>query len=194
MIHIGNNEAIDTLHVGLNWGVKDKQGQSTSDTSDTLDLNIGCLILHENNKLEYVHHGDPQQRILDFEFVATPDDKAGDLRGNDRLDNEIISIRTKKVNPNTQIVFFVENRNPGPIGSVNHFEFRLYTGQPNHPEKEFLKIDINEKAYIHDSCGIILGKISFWNNEIHFNPYEIPVAFEGIENVKEAAAKTVDFI
>lgn len=182
------------LHIGLNWGARDRSSSSGTIKKVGVDLDIGCLILHEDHKLEYVYHGDAHQEILNFKIDASKDDTTGDMKGDDHLDNEIISIKTGKVLQNTQIVFFIDNCQAAPIGDIGHLDFRIYDGKPNKPLTTFVKTDLGDKDYLKEANGIVLGKLTFFEGEIQYYNYEIPVIFEGVENVKEAAAKTVDFI
>lgn len=183
---IGSN--LEHFCVGCNWGaiVEKKSkffGLITTQEIRDVDLDLSCIIVDEQgNMCDHIYsplyRADFLKRYnmplgkLDSKDQAlhhSGDDLQGDQNGDDGLDNEIITVNLKKLNPEVQqLFFFLNNCGREDFSQIPYASIRMYDGTPTKVNKVFLEYNVAAKPEYRGMRALIMGKLYLRNGEWKF--------------------------
>jgi tellurium resistance protein TerZ len=171
--------------VGVNWGgIETKAFFGLSKSTNKVDLDLSCILIDSNNQLcdhLYSHlynpsvlqqFGLPAGKLLsaDNALRHSGDDLAGDSGGDDGLDNEIITVDLKLLNPNVaQIYFFINNAGKEDFSQIPYAKIRMYEGTPTMVKEVFASYNIAAEPQFIGKKSMILGKLYKKDGEWKFN-------------------------
>jgi len=101
---------LEEVCIGLNWGaIQKKAFFGLLNTEEAVDLDGSVTTFDaNNNEIETVYFRNLSSD--DGAIIHSGDDRVGDLGGDDGLDNEVIQLRLRYVNPDVkQIVFYLRS-------------------------------------------------------------------------------------
>ena len=171
--------------VGCNWGAIIKKtffGLSTSVVD--VDLDLSCMMFDANGNVVdhiwsplYQFNGKLPQGKLDSNDRAlhhTGDDLTGDQKGDDGLDNEIITVDLNRVSYNVNsIVFFLNiynnNEYSGDFSGIPYASIRMFEGTPDKaPKQVFAQYDVATNTECVGMRALVMGKLYRRNGEWKF--------------------------
>lgn len=91
-------------------------------------------------------------------------------RGDDGLDNEIITVDLSRVNSNVdQIFFFLNNCGREDFSQIPYASIRMYEGTPSKVKEIFASYDVASSPQYSGSTALIMGKLYRRNGEWKFS-------------------------
>lgn len=179
--------------VGVNWGAIEKEvekkgflgfgSKSVKEVTD-VDLDLSCAMYDDNGTLvDYLYSPLYKPELL-AQFGLAPgkllsntnalqhtgDDLAGDVGGDDGLDNEIIIVDLAKLGNNvTRIFFFLNNVGPEDFSQIPYAQIRMYEGTPAKVDSVYATYDVVADAQYRGKKALIMGELYKRNDEWKFN-------------------------
>lgn len=184
-----SGDTLTRFCVGCNWGaiVTQKAGffglASRKDVND-VDLDLSCIMLDGDGKMidhiyspEYrhqflSHYGMPDGKLVskDGALRHSGDDRKGDIAGDDGLDNEIIDVDLKKIDPRIeQIFFFLNNVGPEDFSQIPYASIRMYEGSPQNVKEVFASYDVSAEPQYASRRSLVMGKLYKRNGTWRFS-------------------------
>lgn len=181
--------SLETFCVGCNWGslqsIKKGGFLGLFDKTETtpIDLDLSCLMLDADGQIvdhiyspEYreeflAQNGMPKGKLTSIcgALHHTGDDRKGDTGGDDGLDNEIITVDLKAVNPDvTQIFFFLNNVGPEDFSRIPYAAIRMFEGSPSRVANVFATYDVAAQPQFAGKRALVMGKLYKRNNAWRF--------------------------
>lgn len=141
-----------------------------------VDVDLSCVMVDENGVLvDTLYSPLYKENYLraenlpigkdwstDKSMYHSPDDTEGDKGGDDGLDNEIITVDLKKVNPRiSQIFFFLNIYAPRNIDfmKIPYVAIRMYEGTPQKVNSVFAQYDVAKEKQFAGKDALIMGKL-----------------------------------
>lgn len=172
--------------VGVNWGaIVSKGGFLNLSTKTTdVDLDLSCVMINSNNELcDHIYSplyrpellqqfGLPpgKMQTADGAFRHSGDDRAGDVGGDDGLDNEVLSVDLSRLNPHvSQIFFFLNNAGKEDFSQIPYAIIRMYEGTPTMVKEVFASYNVAAEPQFAGRRAIIMGKLYKKGDEWKFN-------------------------
>lgn len=202
----GSNSALAEFCVGVNWGaiegsydIDEKKGgflgfggttsKVTKHFKTAVDLDASCALLHSNGSLLDVVSF-KQLVSKDGAIVHSGDDTEGDLDGDDGLDNEVISVNLKGINPSVdKIVFFLNSYKKQDFATVPFASIRLYEGTPESVSNVLATYDIAADQSFKGFVSMIMGSLNKSNGEWKFNAIGDPTSAKDLEETLNVILK-----
>jgi tellurium resistance protein TerZ len=162
-----DGSSLTSFCVGANWGVitsKGFFGQTKKEAVD-LDLSVGLYDADKNIK------GAVFYNQLSAEGIRhSGDDRAGDVDGNDDLDNEVIQIDLSAVaNDIEHIVFILNSYQQQDFATIPFASIRLYEGDPSRVDRVVATYNIGSDKEFAGYTSMILGKLYRRNGQWKFS-------------------------
>lgn len=166
----------------LGFGGTKKQVQKT--VKRAVDLDLSCIMLFNDGKRwDHLYSPEYDPRMLqqigfppgklvsaDGALRHSGDDRAGDMDGDDGLDNEIISVDLTRVHPDIeQIFFFVNNATNEDFYQIPFAKIRMYEGTPTKVDEVYATFDVVSDQAFRGKRAMIMGKLYKKNGEWKFN-------------------------
>ncbi|MCL2072794.1 MAG: TerD family protein [Marinilabiliaceae bacterium] len=160
-----DSSPITEFCVGVNWGITYKTFAKVLLKTEEVDLDLNCILIDNNNNIcDYLNcaaYKMPKGKFVtdDGALRHSGDDVAGDMDGDDKCDNETITVNLTKIDQKiSQIFFFLNNLEKKDFSKIQHVEIRIYEGTPEKVEDIFACYNVSAKEYI-DKKAIIMGKL-----------------------------------
>ncbi|MCG8476756.1 MAG: tellurium resistance TerZ family protein [Cytophagales bacterium] len=189
--------SLESFCVGVNWGAieqiirKEKSNWFGGNKRiveekkvTNVDLDLSCILFDGKGDLvDYIYSpeyradflkkvGLPEGKLVskDYALRHSGDDRAGDVGGDDGLDNEIISVDLKKISPEVeQIFFFLNNVGNEDFAQIPFAKIRMYEGTPSRVSEVNATFDVVSDSQYAGHKAMIMGKLYKRNGEWKFN-------------------------
>lgn len=178
-----DNQNLEQFCVGAKWGaIKIKKFLGTKMVG--VDLDLSCALFNNGGRLcdhlystRYNHDilakfGLPPGKLdtSDGACHHSGDDLTGDTDGDDGLDNEIITVDLRKINPNVeQIFFFLNNVGKEDFSQIPYSKIRIFEGTPSKVNSVFAEYDVSAQPAFAGKRALILGKLYKRDGEWKFH-------------------------
>lgn len=162
-------KALNHVCIGLNWGaIERKTLFGLINTSESVDLDGSVSMFDQNtNELDTVYYS--RLRSKDGSVIHSGDDRVGDIGGDDGLDNEIIEINLRKVNPAVQqIVFYLNSYTGHDFAKIPYSKIRIFEGNKNRVDDVFATFNLSADQSYARSVSMIMGKLVRTHNNWEF--------------------------
>lgn len=149
-----------------------------------VDLDLSCIMLFNDGK-RWDHLYSPEYDPRKLKEIGFPpgklvsadgalrhsgDDRAGDMDGDDGLDNEIISVDLDRVHPDIdRIFFFLNNATNEDFYQIPFAKIRMYEGTPTRVDNVYATFDVVSDDAYRGRRSMIMGKLYRKNGEWKFN-------------------------
>ena len=162
----GNGQTLTSFCVGANWGAITTKGFFGGEKKEAVDLDLSVGLFDAAKEFKgAVYYG----RLSALGIIHSGDDRAGDVEGDDGLDNEVISIDLSQISDEIEHIAFVLNSFEGQDFSTIPFAaIRLYEGTPTEVNSVVASYNIASDAQYSGSTSMILGKLYRRNGEWKF--------------------------
>lgn len=159
----------ETLIVGINWGAIEEKGWFGAKEFINVDLDLNCVQVNSlRQPIEIINWENKEGEFISL----SKDDNVGDIKGNDFLDNEYAEINLPEIGKDTEVLLFASNYTEQELGKLGHFDYRLYTGEPNkHNEIIYFK-NLADNPIYDQSKGVFLGVLRFNRGEWYYYKVE----------------------
>ena len=196
--------SLDSFCVGVNWGAIEKIVQKEKSNwfggnkrieeekeVINVDLDLSCIMFDGQGELvdflyspEYRHDflkelGLPPGKLVtkDNALKHSGDDRAGDVGGDDGLDNEVISVDLTKISSNVeQIFFFINNVGKEDFSEIPFAKIRMYEGTPSRVDNINASFDVVSDDNYSGNQAMVMGKLYKRSGEWKFNAIGDPTA------------------
>ena len=189
-----SGESLTNFCVGVNWGaiVTEKKffwGGTKKEVQD-VDLDLSCVLTDSAGEMvDYIYSPDYNTFLQKNNFplgkLSTRDGalkhSGDDRKGDDGLDNEIITVDLNKVNSNVDKIFFFLNiyLNQGQNYDFSHVPYakiRMYEGTSKRVNTVFANYDIATNGSFAGKGALVLGKLYRRNNVWRFDAIGDPTS------------------
>lgn len=153
--------------VGLNWGAIQKRS-FWGNTSEAVDLDGSVALFSADNRCsETVFYR--QLRSSDGAVRHSGDDLVGDIKKDDKLDNELITIDLLKLNPAISKIVFILNSYKGQdFATIPYAHIRLYEGTKQRMGASFAEFNVAADPKFSGYVSMIMGKLTKERGEWQF--------------------------
>lgn len=175
----GSGDKLSKFCVGCNWGAIVQEtgglfGFGKKRKTTSVDLDLSCVLLDGNGaRVDHIYSPDYRREFLaahgmppgkldsnDGALHHSGDDRAGDMDGDDGLDNEIITVDLDRVSPAiNQIVFFLNNVGSEDFSQIPYASIRMYEGTPQSVKEVFANYDVAAMPEYAGKRALIMGKL-----------------------------------
>lgn len=153
--------------VGLNWGmITHKSFWGTRREAVDLDGSVALFDTH-NKCIDTVFYR--QLFSIDRAIKHSGDELEGDYHGDDKKDNEVISLDLTRLNPSVQQLVFILNSYKGQdFATIPYAHIRLYEGTATHQVALFAEYNVAAEDKFKGHVSMILGKLYKHEGNWHF--------------------------
>lgn len=171
----------EELIVGLNWSAIEETGWFGAIDYRYVDLDLSVILIdRRSQKAQMFNH---QNRPEGWGEIGK-DDMSGDVKGSDQLDNEWIKMQLNQLKEKSILLCFSNYTEQYLLG-LPQLQYRIYSGEPNSPEKVYHeKVFINEH-YLNSAQSIFVGFLSFEENGWLFYEDSLPLDCIGEDMLEE---------
>jgi tellurium resistance protein TerZ len=158
---------LSLFSVGLNWGaIPKKSFWGTSYENVDLDGSV-ALFDAENKCIDIVYYR--QLLSLDKAIKHSGDELTGDFSGDDKRDNEVITLNLTKLNPSVaQVVFILNSYRGQDFADIPYAHIRLYEGDARRTVASYAQFNVAAEQKYKGHISMILGKLYKQNGDWHF--------------------------
>ncbi len=174
--------------VGLNWGaISKKYLWMTHHEAVDLDGSV-ALFDAQNRCMDTVYYR--QLFSLDRAIRHSGDELTGDSRGDDKRDNEVITLDLLKINPSIQQIVFILNSYKGQdFATIPYAHIRLYEGSNKRIVNTFAEFNVASDAKYKGYVSMIMGKLYKEKGDWHFKTIGEPTRDETLHQTIMTAQK-----
>lgn len=164
-----NGLKLENICVGVNWGAIKTKNWLGLTKIEAVDLDASCAQFDANgnilDKVWFRH-----LKSNDGAIKHSGDDLTGDTDGDDGLDNEVITVDLKRLNPQTEKIAFVLNSFKGQdFKTIPFASIRIYEGTPTKVKEIFATYDIANDSTFAGSVSMVMGVFYKSKGEWKFN-------------------------
>lgn len=164
-----NGLKLENICVGVNWGAIKTKNWLGFTKIEAVDLDASCAQFDANgnilDKVWFRH-----LKSNDGAIKHSGDDLTGDTDGDDGLDNEVITVDLKRLNPQTEKIAFVLNSFKGQdFKTIPFASIRIYEGTPTKVKEIFATYDIANDSTFAGSVSMVMGVFYKSKGEWKFN-------------------------
>ena len=154
-----DGSGLQKICIGLNWGAIEARGFFGGTKKKAVDLDASCGIFDGNGALlDVVFFG--KLKSDDGAILHSGDDTAGDMEGDDGLDNEVISLNLAALSAQADKIVFVLNSYRGQdFGDVPFAAIRIYEGTPSHVSSVLASYNIAQDPKFKGYVSMIMGRL-----------------------------------
>jgi len=156
----------NSLCIGINWGsVPVDNARFYQKNHEPIDLNLSCVMVNKDGKIKDVVS--PKKLIGHHEAIKhSGNDKTGDLNGDDKKDNEHLSIKLSKIGPEVSKLYVFLSGKDINYKQLPHALFSVYNSEIQQKEKTLTASDlkIEESTQFADNilmCTIFKTKMGW---------------------------------
>jgi tellurium resistance protein TerZ len=162
-----NGHRMTQFSVGLNWGAISKRSfWGTRYEAVDLDGSV-ALFDDENRCIDTVYYR--QLISMDKAIRHSGDELTGDDNGDDKKDNEVITIDLLKLNRNvSQVVFILNSYKGQDFATIPYAHIRLYEGNSQRVVNMFAEYNVAAETKFSGYVSMIMGKLYKEKGEWHF--------------------------
>jgi tellurium resistance protein TerZ len=162
-----NGHRMTQFSVGLNWGAIAKRSfWGTRYEAVDLDGSV-ALFDDENRCIDTVYYR--QLISMDKAIRHSGDELTGDDKGDDKKDNEVITIDLLKLNRNvSQVVFILNSYKGQDFATIPYAHIRLYEGTSQRVVNMFAEYNVAAETKFSGYVSMIMGKLYKEKGEWHF--------------------------
>lgn len=144
--------------VGLNWGTIQRKSFWRKQL-EAVDLDGSAALFSADNRcLETVFFRN--LRSSDGAVLHSGDDLVGDTKGDDKMDNELISIDLLKLNPAVHKIVFILNSYKGQdFATIPYAHIRLYEGTKKRMGTSFAEFNVAAEPQFSGYVSMLMGKL-----------------------------------
>lgn len=177
-----NGSKLENICVGVNWGAIVTKNWLGLTKKEAVDLDASCAMFDANgniiDKVWFRH-----LTSNDGAVKHSGDDLTGDMDGDDGLDNEVITVDLKRLNPQIEKIAFVLNSFRGhDFKTIPFASIRIYEGTPKKVNEIFATYDVANDPTFAGSVSMIMGIFYKHNGEWKFNAIGEPTKDRDFEN------------
>jgi len=170
--------------LGINWGAIEEKGWFGAKGYLSVDLDLNLVVISASGKVLSEHNWKNKTTNM---IRLSGDDTTGDIFINDGLDNEYAILDLSYLDETNRLLAFVNNFTVYVFGKLGHFDYRIYTGQPNHPEKVHYFSDLTKVKDFDRAFGIFPGTFQWQDEKMIYRPMEHCLTQQGErQQLKEA--------
>jgi len=157
--------------VGVNWGAI-RQRFMFMKTGE-VDLDLTCAAFDKDNRFyDIIYFGNIDSR--DKAIIHSGDDQAGDLDGDDELDNETIEFNLAKLDTDVSLlIFFLNSYNKKVFQQLPHAIIRFFE-RNDEGELNIYSEDLTDGQF-KGSLSMILGEVFKLDQKWIFKPVGKPI-------------------
>ena len=162
-----NGNRLQEFCVGANWGSIERRGifGTSKRVSVDLDLSVGLFNAH-NRLVNTIYFGNLYTKGIQH----SGDDLTGDINGNDGLDNEVMSINLREIDPEiNQLVFVLNSYRGQDFSDIPFASIRLYEGSKKRVKSVFSNYNVASDKQFSGYVSLVLGKLYRRNGEWKFS-------------------------
>lgn len=158
---------LSQFSIGLNWGaIPKKSFWGTRHEAVDLDGSV-ALFDADNQCIDMVYYN--QLLSSDKAIRHSGDELEGDFKGDDKRDNEVITLNLTKLNPSvSQIVFILNSYKGQDFADIPYAHIRLYEGDSSRLVALFAEFNVAAEQKFSGHVSMILGKLYKQHNDWHF--------------------------
>jgi tellurium resistance protein TerZ len=165
---VKDEKLLEKICIGLNWGtIKKKSFLGLLKTTEPVDLDGSVTTFSKENKNLYTVY---YQNLSspDGAIKHSGDDREGDDSVDD-LDNEVITIDLKKLNPDVeQIIFYLNSYEGQDFGKIPYVKIRIYEGTPTQVNDVFATFNLSSDESFKGKVSMVMGKLIRTKNDWEF--------------------------
>ncbi|MFN5804770.1 MAG: TerD family protein [Opitutia bacterium] len=167
-------ESLLNFCVGANWGAIESSGfLGFGKNHKEVDLDLSAILVGPSGLVDHIYSPLYRPDLL-AQFGLAPgklvvsggalrhsgDDRAGDVGGDDGLDNEVITVDLSAVSSSvTQIFFFLNNCGQEDFSQIPYAKIRMFEGTPTHVRDVFASYNVSAESKYSGRRALILGKL-----------------------------------
>lgn len=173
---------LEQICVGVNWGKIHHTGLwKVLLGKNRVDLDVSLTMFDGRGKVfDTVYFA--KLRSRDGAVLHSGDDREGDEDGDDGLDNEVITIHLKKVDPRVeQIVIYLNSYKKQDFADVPYSKIRIYEGTPTHVISGFAHFDLSADPSYAGHIAMVMGKLTRKDGDWEFQTIGVPIKARNIE-------------
>lgn len=162
-----NGHRMTQFSVGLNWGTIPKRSfWGTRQEAVDLDGSV-ALFDAQNRCIDTIYYR--QLLSMDKAVRHSGDELTGDSNGDDKKDNEVITLDLLKLNPSVEQAVFILNSYKGQdFATIPYAYARLYEGNMQRTVKSFAEFNVAADTKYQGYVSMIMGKLYKKAGEWHF--------------------------
>ncbi len=172
---VKDEKLLEKVCIGLNWGsIKKKALFGLIKQTEPVDLDGSLTTFSKDKKKIYTVY---YQNLIspDRAIKHSGDDREGD-DADDDLDNEVMTIDLKKIDPNVeQIIFYLNSYKGQDFGDIPYIKVRIYEGTPTQVNEVFATFNLAGDATFKGNVSMIMGKLVRTKNNWDFQTIGDPV-------------------
>ena len=183
-----NGHRLTQFSIGLNWGAIAKKILWVTH-HEAVDLDGSVALFDTQNRcMDTVYYR--QLFSLDRAIRHSGDELTGDSRGDDKRDNEVITLDLLKINPSIQQIVFILNSYKGQdFATIPYAHIRLYEGNSKRIVNTFAEFNVASEAKYKGYVSMIMGKLYKEKGEWHFKTIGEPTRDETLHQTIVTAQK-----
>lgn len=164
-----DGKSLQDVCIGLNWGAIEKRvffGMFSH--SESVDLDGSITMFDKNdNDVDTVCYS--KLVSSDGSIRHSGDDLSGDSGGDDGIDNEIIQIDLRKVDPKIENIFIYLNSFKGQdFSAIPYSKIRVFEGNKTSVKSVFATFNLSADPSHKGHVSMIMGKLFRKNNGWEF--------------------------
>lgn len=182
---INGSYSLEVKKGGL-FGIGGKKETVVKHFVTAVDLDASCVLFDSNNQiLETVFY--KNLTSSDNAIIHSGDDREGDTDGDDGLDNEVINVNLKKINPKVnKIIFFINSYKKQDFSEIPFSSIRIYEGTPTRADKIVAKYEVASNHKYKGFVSMVLGSLQKNDtNSWGFNAIGEPVKSQNLAETIE---------
>jgi tellurium resistance protein TerZ len=172
-----NGHRMTQFSVGLNWGALHKRS-FWGTRQEAVDLDGSVALFDAKNRcIDTVYY----RQLLSHDKAVrhSGDELTGDSNGDDKQDNETITLDLLKLNPSVEQVVFILNSYKGQdFATIPYAHIRLYEGTARRMVTSFAEFNVAAESKYQGYVSMIMGKLYKQGGEWHFKTIGEPTLDE----------------
>jgi tellurium resistance protein TerZ len=181
-----NGHRLTQFSIGLNWGAIPKRS-FFGKRYEAVDLDGSVALFNaQNHCIDTVYYR--QLVSMDKAIRHGGDELTGDNFGDDKKDNEIITLDLSKLNPSVSQVIFILNSYKGQdFATIPYAHIRLYEGTATRIVNMFAEFNVASEAKFGGYVSMIMGKLYKEKGDWHFKTIGEPTRDETLHQTIQTA-------
>ena len=151
---------LENICVGVNWGaIQHSFLFNLFQQTETVDLDASVSLFdNKKNNIDTVFFN--KLSSTDGAIQHSGDDRRGDLFSDDDIDNEVISVKLSKINPDVeQIVFYLNSFKGQDFAHIPYSKIRIYEGTAKQVQEVFATYNCSAERTFSGHVTMILAKL-----------------------------------
>ncbi len=173
---------LERICIGLNWGaIEKKTFFGLFKEKETVDLDGSVTMFYADKTAfdtVYYHH----LKSDDGSIIHSGDDRVGDVKSYDDLDNEVIQIDLRKVHTSVStIIFYLNSYKEQDFADIPYSKIKIFEGTASRVDSIFATLNLSSDSSFRGFVSMVMGKlIRKTNDNWEFIAIGEPVPTNGI--------------